>query len=115
MAKKDWHPADVIAALHKRGTSMARVSREAGLASSTLANTLKRPWPRGEWLIAIAIGLHPSEVWPTRYLRQGLTRQPKKPLAIRTGLTSTTSLQPSIPEIAPPDGRAISGIEDCKA
>ncbi|SMG19767.1 Ner family transcriptional regulator [Cedecea sp. NFIX57] len=53
MHENDWHPADVVAALHKRGTSMARVSREAGLASSTLANTLKRPWPRGEWLIAI--------------------------------------------------------------
>ena len=45
MTKKDWHPADIIAALHKRGTSMAKLSREAGLASSTLANALNRPWP----------------------------------------------------------------------
>ncbi|HGV3471644.1 helix-turn-helix domain-containing protein, partial [Klebsiella michiganensis] len=22
MAKKDWHPADIVAALHKRGTSL---------------------------------------------------------------------------------------------
>ena len=43
MTKQDWHPADIIAALHKRGTSMAAVSREAGLASSTLANALSRP------------------------------------------------------------------------
>ncbi|HAG2323187.1 TPA: transcriptional regulator, partial [Salmonella enterica subsp. enterica serovar Typhimurium] len=37
---KDWHPADIVAALHKRGTSLAKLSREAGLASSTLSNTL---------------------------------------------------------------------------
>ncbi len=42
MTKQDCHPADIIAALHKRGTSMA-ASREAGLASSTLANALSRP------------------------------------------------------------------------
>lgn len=28
--KRDWHRADVIAALKKKGTSLARVSREAG-------------------------------------------------------------------------------------
>lgn len=64
MAKKDWHPADIVAALHKRGTSLAKLSREAGLASSTLSNTLTRPWPKGEWLIAIALDVHPSEIWP---------------------------------------------------
>lgn len=80
MAKKDWHPADIIAALHKRGTSMARLSREAGLASSTLSNTLTRRWPKGEWLIAIALDVHPSEIWPGRYLNAGNKRQPKKPL-----------------------------------
>ncbi len=53
---EDWHKADIIAALHKRGTSMARLSREAGLASSTLANALTRPWPKGEWMIANALG-----------------------------------------------------------
>jgi len=40
--EKDWHPADIIAGLRKNGTSLAAVSRKAGLASSTLANTLKR-------------------------------------------------------------------------
>ncbi|SMG56958.1 helix-turn-helix domain-containing protein [Cedecea sp. NFIX57] len=94
MTNTDWHPADVVAALHKRGTSMARVSREAGLASATLANTLKRPWPRGEWLIASVIGIHPAEIWPTRYRRQGLTRQPRKPLGIQSCPTQTTRRTP---------------------
>ncbi|QKJ85475.1 transcriptional regulator [Paramixta manurensis] len=64
---RDWHPADVIAALRKKGTTMAAVSREAGLSSSTLANALTRPWPKGEWIIAEAIEVHPSKIWPSRY------------------------------------------------
>lgn len=80
MTKQDWHPADIIAALHKRGTSLAALSRGAGLASSTLANALSRPWPKGEWLIACALNLHPAEIWPTRYKGQENYRQPQKPL-----------------------------------
>lgn len=80
MAKKDRHPADIVAALHKRGTSLAKLSREAGLASSTLANALNRPWPKGEWLIAIALDAHPSEIWPGRYLNASNKREPRKPL-----------------------------------
>lgn len=63
----DWHTADIIAALRKKGTSLAEVSRNAGLSSSTLANALSRPWPKGEWLIARAINIHPAEIWPSRY------------------------------------------------
>ncbi|WP_215848350.1 helix-turn-helix domain-containing protein [Candidatus Pantoea bituminis] len=57
----------MIAALRKRGTTLAALSREAGLSSSTLANALSRPWPKGEWLIADAIKVHPAEIWPSRY------------------------------------------------
>lgn len=67
MQHKDWHTADIIAALRKKGTSLAEVSRNAGLSSSTLANALSRPWPKGEWLIAQAIDIHPAEIWPSRY------------------------------------------------
>lgn len=64
---EDWHPADVIAALRRRGTTLAALSRQAGLCSSTLANALSRPWPKGEWIIAEAIDVHPAEIWPSRY------------------------------------------------
>ncbi|WP_224652809.1 helix-turn-helix domain-containing protein [Pectobacterium versatile] len=67
LRKQDWHPADIIAALRKKNTTLAAVSRAAGLSSSTLANALSRPWPKGEWLIADAMGVHPSEIWPSRY------------------------------------------------
>ena len=77
MEQKDWHTADIIAALKKRGTNLSALSREAGLASSTLANALRRPWPKGEKLIADALGEKPEKIWPTRY--QHLTRPGKYP------------------------------------
>lgn len=51
----DWHPADIVAGLRKRGTSLAAESRRHGLSSSTLANALTRPWPKGELIIATAL------------------------------------------------------------
>ncbi|GKX56640.1 DNA-binding protein [Leminorella grimontii] len=65
--KEDWHSADIIAALRKRGTTLAALSRQSGLSSSTLANALVRSWPKGEWIIAETLGVHPSEIWPSRY------------------------------------------------
>ncbi|EDT6764409.1 helix-turn-helix domain-containing protein [Salmonella enterica] len=67
MMQPDWHSADIIAALKKRGTSLSALSRQAGLASSTLANALIRHWPKGERLIAEALGVTPEQIWPSRY------------------------------------------------
>ena len=67
MNNHDWHQADIIAGLRKKGTTMAAVSRAAGLSSSTLSNALSRPWPKGEMLIAQALDMHPSTIWPSRY------------------------------------------------
>lgn len=54
----DWHQADIIAALRKKGTSLAALSRAAGLGSSTLANTLTRPWTKGEYVRAEVDGIN---------------------------------------------------------
>ncbi|HCA7079573.1 TPA: helix-turn-helix domain-containing protein [Citrobacter sedlakii] len=69
MMQPDWHSADIIVALKKRGTSLSAVSRSSGLASSTLANTLTRRWPKGERLIAEALGVAPEKIWPSRYCK----------------------------------------------
>ena len=37
----DWHTADIIAALRKRGTSLAAESRRHGLSSSTLYSNFR--------------------------------------------------------------------------
>lgn len=69
--KENWHPADIIASLRKKGTTLAALSRQSGLQSSTLANTLTRPWPKGEYIIAQALGVHPADIWPERYYQEG--------------------------------------------
>lgn len=78
---EDWHQADIIAALRKKGTTLAAVSRTAGLSSSTLANALSRPWPKGEKLISQAIGVPASAIWPSRYFdphtHKLIDRQPR--------------------------------------
>ncbi|WP_071590532.1 helix-turn-helix domain-containing protein [Winslowiella toletana] len=76
---KDWHPADIVAAIKKSGTTLSAISRGAGLASPTLYNALTRPWPRGEWLIANALAIHPSEIWPSRYAKASEPRVPRVP------------------------------------
>lgn len=64
---QDWHRADIRAELEKRGTSLRKLSREAGLSENTLRNALDRKWPKGEKIIAEAIGIKPEDIWPTRY------------------------------------------------
>lgn len=67
-APKDWHRADIVAALRKRGWSLRRLSLHHGyLNACTLTTALNRPWPRGERLIAEAIGVPPTRIWPSRY------------------------------------------------
>jgi len=67
MESKDWHPADIIAALHKKGMTLAALSRRSGYASSTLNNALVRPWPKGEQIIAEELDVTPQQIWPSRY------------------------------------------------
>ncbi|WP_221027331.1 helix-turn-helix domain-containing protein [Klebsiella sp. CVUAS 8534.2] len=55
-----------MATLKKWETSLAALSRNAGLASSTLINALSR-WPKGERLIAEALGIAPEQSWPSRF------------------------------------------------
>jgi Ner family transcriptional regulator len=65
----DWHHADIIAALKKQGTNLTQVAKAAGYSNAgTLWNALARKWPKGERIIATAIGVEPNVIWPSRYL-----------------------------------------------
>ncbi|MEI6897861.1 MAG: helix-turn-helix transcriptional regulator [Psychromonas sp.] len=63
----DWHRADIIAALKKRGTNLSALSRKQGYCDSTLQNALNSKWPKGELIIANALDVKPAEIWPSRY------------------------------------------------
>ncbi|EDG5874077.1 transcriptional regulator [Salmonella enterica subsp. enterica serovar Braenderup] len=66
-AQMDCHRADIVAKLHKKGTSLRKLSLSMGKSPGYLKNALDRPWPKGERLIADALGMSPEEIWPTRY------------------------------------------------
>lgn len=65
--KINWHREGILFSLKKKGTTLSALSREKGLARTTLSNAIARPWTKGEWLIANKIGLFPWKIWPSRY------------------------------------------------
>jgi len=66
----DWHRADILAAVKKKGGTMVQLSTEAGLAPGTLSNVFTTPWPKGERIIARFIGIPACQIWPERYRRR---------------------------------------------
>lgn len=68
VADADWHRIDIVAALHKRGKTMRGLSTGAGLGPDTLKNALNRSYPKGERIIADALGMEPANIWPSRYM-----------------------------------------------
>ena len=68
---EDWHPADVLAALKKRGHSLAGLSVANGYHPTAAGKALKQPWPALEQIIAAALALTPQEIWPSRYDDRG--------------------------------------------
>ena len=68
---KDWHRADIVAELRKADWSLRRLAKHHGYsAETTLITALNRPWPKGEALIAKAIGKPPETIWPARYAQR---------------------------------------------
>lgn len=79
-SQEDWHPADIKAALHKKGITLAGLAEAHGLKeSSSLSATFARSMPINEKRIADAIGVHPKDIWPSRYNADGS----KKPRGFR--------------------------------
>ena len=73
----DWHPADVLAALKKRGISLAGLSVANGYHATAAGKALRRPWPALELIIAEAIGVGPRQIWPSRYTcSEGVSNRP---------------------------------------
>lgn len=89
-AEADWHRADVVAALHKKGWSLRALSRQHGLSDGTLKSALDAPYLKAERIIADAIGTLPESIWPERYAKRNFT--PVLSLSTHSRSTSTQSL-----------------------
>ena len=64
----DWTPARIKFELEERGLSLAELSRRSGYSSSAAGRALRISWPAVEAVIAAAIGVKASEIWPSRYV-----------------------------------------------
>ncbi|MEQ1814379.1 MAG: helix-turn-helix transcriptional regulator [Candidatus Nitrotoga sp.] len=69
---KDWHRAKVISELHQVGITLAGLARAYGMtSSSSFSVALDRSYPLNEQRIADALGIHPKDIWPSRYNADG--------------------------------------------
>ena len=64
-SQEDMHPADVVAALRKRGTSLRKIAQANGY--SHIQRVLTSPWLAAEQLVAEALDTTPQTLWPSRY------------------------------------------------
>lgn len=80
-AHADWHRAEIIAEVHKKGWSLTQLSLKLGLSARTLNGALNRPYPKAERIIAEVIGVAPEVIWPERYAKRNFT--PVLPLSLR--------------------------------
>lgn len=79
-SREDWHPADIKAALEKKGWTLVALAAHHGIkGSSSLSHTFERSFPLNEKRIADAIGVPVQEIWPSRYNPDGT----KKPRGLR--------------------------------
>jgi len=70
-SRQDWHPADVVAALHKRGITLRKLAEQHNVSGRAVIQALRvRNFP-SEKRIADAIGISPTDIWPSRYNPDG--------------------------------------------
>lgn len=87
---EDWHPADILAALHRRGITLRALARAYGFTgSSAFSAAMVRPtYPINEQRLADALEVHPMVIWPSRYNADG-TRKPQGARALKNSSAAT--------------------------
>lgn len=70
-SRQDWHPADVVAALHKRGLTLRKVAEKCSVSPPAVIKALRERNLPSERRIAEAIGIPASDIWPSRYNPDG--------------------------------------------
>lgn len=79
---KNTHRADIVAAIHKRGTSLSELARSHGKGESTLRAAMSHPRPPSNRIIAAFLGLEVHELWPAWFDSKGRLRS-RKPSRVR--------------------------------
>lgn len=63
----DMHPADIKAAIEKRGLTFRKLALRAGYKQDSLKNVLRAPNKKYEIVVANALDMEPEEIWPSRW------------------------------------------------
>lgn len=66
-----WHPADIVAAIHKKGTTLTALARKHGKADSTLRSALCKPARPSNRIIANFLATPLHVLWPAWFDRRG--------------------------------------------
>lgn len=74
MVDRNWHRQDIIAAVRKTGTTLARLAEQHGYARNTLYLSLDRRFPNVHAVIAAKIGSSRGAIWPSWYHPDGEPR-----------------------------------------
>ncbi|MEF8769377.1 helix-turn-helix domain-containing protein [Candidatus Accumulibacter contiguus] len=71
-SQEDWHPADIVAALHKRGITLRALAKQCGLTSpTTLSKAMTHSYPASEKRLADAVGVPVQVMFAARYHPDG--------------------------------------------
>jgi Ner family transcriptional regulator len=67
LSSGDIHPADVKAALSKRGLTLSALARRHDKETSYFRDALRKPYPKAMRLLARALTQRPHELWPSLF------------------------------------------------
>jgi len=68
MTRKKWDRHAIIAEVHRRGETLANLSRHAGIYPTGMSCMLSgRRWPKAEKALAQFLGVPVEELFPDRY------------------------------------------------
>ena len=63
----NWHKADILAELKKKGWILRSLAAEGNVSYSTLKTVFDKSYPKMERLVANAIGISPEIIWAERF------------------------------------------------
>ncbi len=86
---------DIMAAVRKRGSTLAGVGRSVGLSRKSMSWALIRPHLRANAAIADFLGLSLHELWPQWFDRSGGRIDPRSPKQTRSPRSHMTRVRES--------------------
>lgn len=81
MTPRNWHRAEIKAAIEMAGTNMSAIARSAGLTPGAVGRAVanRRPMCRVKAIVARAIGRRAHEIWPSLFDERDSPREDSRP------------------------------------